>query len=88
MKKPMIRILKADQSVVKSIINDTFAVIALSFMVYLSKDSTWWTLVTGSMFIVFMYGKIMVAFRGMNNEFGSTDEVREWLDEIDAGNEK
>ena len=84
MKKHEIRILRPKQQLLKSILSDVTTATVLVFMVYVSKGSTWWTLVTGIMFLSFMFAKIRIAFNQMDNTFKTTDEVRTWLDEIDA----
>lgn len=76
-------VLQVKETVVQSWAKDLFTLIVLAFMVYLSQGSTWWTFVTGTMFIGFMGLKVFAAVRSSQNKFDSTDDVRAWLDRID-----
>lgn len=82
-----IKVLKLDETVAQSIIKDSFTLVVVAFMVYISKDSTFWTFITGLMFIVSMWAKIHVLMKRSQKIFTSTDQVRAWLDRIDAERE-
>jgi len=81
-----IKILKIDETIAQSIIKDSFTLVVVALMVYISKDSTFWTVITGLMFILFLLAKI---YSGMSKTktFTSTDQVRAWLARIDAERE-
>lgn len=54
----------------------------LAFCIWLSQGSTWWTLVTGVLFLLVLLG---AAHRAVNPERGKTefcglDELQVWLD--------
>ena len=81
-----IKVLKLDETVAQSIIKDSFTLVAVALMVYISKDSTFWTVITGLMFILFLWAKIYSSLR-KTKTFTSTNQVRAWLDRIDAERE-
>lgn len=81
-----IKILKIDETVAQSIIKDSFTLVVVALMVYISKDSTFWTVITGLMFILFLWARIYSSLRKIK-AFTSTDQVRAWLARIDAERE-
>ena len=81
-------VLKVKETVIQSWAKDLFTLAVTAFMVYLSKDSTWWTLVTGTMFIGFLSIKVFALLKESENKFDNTDDVRAWLDRIDAEGEE
>ena len=81
-----IKILKIDETIAQSIIKDSFTLVVVALMVYISKDSTFWTVITGLMFILFLWAKFYSSVR-KTKAFTSTDQVRAWLARIDAERE-
>jgi len=81
-----IKILKIDETIAQSIIKDSFTLVVVALMVYISKDSTFWTIITGLMFILFLLAKICSGM-SKTKTFTSTDQVRAWLARIDAERE-
>lgn len=77
--KPTVIIYK--ESLAQSLISDlaTFGLILLC--VWVSQGSTWWTLVTGCMFLFFVLARL-IAFTHSDStlRFYSLDEVQRWLD--------
>lgn len=65
--EPKYLIFTPGETLLQSIIKDVFSILALSFMVYISRDSTWWTFLTGSIALFLLYG-VMVKKYGPKNE--------------------
>lgn len=72
----------AKETVLESIVKDTFTFGFLVFCVYVSQDSQWWTFLTGSMFIFFLFGKVMSAM-GKSKKFTSKEDLQKWVDSLD-----
>ena len=70
------------ESLLSSIIKDTFSLAVLALMVYISKDSTWWTLVTGLMFIAFLAGKAAVIIGESHKRFHTKEELSKWVESL------
>ena len=84
--KPMIIIYK--ESLAQSIISDvaTFGLILLC--IWASQGSTFWTLVTGCMFLFFVVVRAaMLTKSDCHLRFFSLTEMREWLDKQEAKHE-
>jgi len=69
----------------QSIFSDFISLVVLSFCVYISKDSTWWTFVTGFMFIVFMIGKIGVVTGNFKTEIIGKQALIDYANRIVTG---
>lgn len=80
-------VLKIDETVAESAAKDSITLMVVSLLVYISMGSKFWTLITGLMFIVFMWAKIGGLMKRSKKEFTNTDQVRAWLDRIDAEKE-
>lgn len=77
-KKPIVIIYK--ESLAQSLISDlaTFGLIVLC--VWVSRDSAWWTLVTGCMFLFFIVMRALQASKSDNClRFYSLDDMQHWL---------
>lgn len=76
--KPVVIIYK--ESLAQSIISDLATFGLLLLCIWVSRDSAWWTLVTGCMFL---FNVIMqaIAFTKSSNilRFYSLDDMQEWI---------
>ncbi len=70
-----------DETVMESIYKDFTTGSMVAFCVYISQGSTWWTFVTGLMFILFLFAKISSIMK-RDNEFKSKKELQEWVDSL------
>ena len=79
--KTELKVFVKDETVIESIIKDfiTFAMVA--FCVYISQGSTWWTFVTGLMFLIFMAAKL-TAIYSKAKPFKTKAELQEWVDSL------
>lgn len=85
--KPEIKFAVFDkrQSVGDSIFKDVTSLAVLCLMVYVSRDSSWWTLVTGLMFIAWMTVKISFITKQRYKTFKTKEELRAWVDSLEEG---
>ena len=79
--KTKFAVFNKDETVMASIYKDFVTFSMLAFCIYISQDSTWWTFVTGLMFMLFIFAKISSIMK-QNNEFKSKKELQEWVDSL------
>ena len=73
-------VLDATESLLVSILRNLFTLSILAFCVYISRGSTWWTFISGLMFIVGIFSWL---FGQLNRvlTFNSWDEFRAWVEQ-------
>ena len=76
-------VYKVNETVADSVYKDVVTFSFLIFCIWISQDSTWWTLVTGLMFMGFAIGKIAVAFKRNRHEFRTKEDLQKWVDELE-----
>ena len=74
---------KNRESVLSSIVKDTFTLGFLLLCIDTSRGSTWWTFFTTVIFLLFLYRKLSRLLKEERNVFNSKEEVRKWLDSIE-----
>ena len=74
---------KNKESVLASIVKDTFTFSFLLLCIYVSKGSNWWTFLTGVMFLLFLFAKISSCTKESRLCFRTKEEVRKWLDSVE-----
>lgn len=74
------------ETLAESIIKDltTFAVVFL--LVYVSRGSSWWTLVTGLMFIFIAFGKIFRVVKKRHHVFKTKADLQDWANKLPDDN--
>lgn len=82
MSKIKYKVYAADESVAESIYKDFATLVMVSCCVYISQDSTFWTFITGIMFIAFMFAKIS-AIMNKASGFKSKQDLQNWVDSLD-----
>lgn len=70
------------QKLSHSIYSDFMTGVMIAFCVYISQGSTWWTFVTGLMFIIFMGAKITAAMKRYK-QFKTKEELQAWVDTLE-----
>lgn len=71
-----------DETVMESIFKDLITGVMLAFCVYISQNSTWWTFVTGLMFIMFLYARINSLLKKKNNIFKTKKDLQKWVNAL------
>ena len=74
---------KNKETVLASIVKDTFTFSFLLLCVYVSKGSAWWTFLTGTIFLLFLFTKMSRCIKEDRKDFHTKEEVRKWLDSIE-----
>lgn len=70
-----------DETVAQSIYKDVVTGIMVSFCVYISQGSTWWTFITGLMFLIFFFSKVKTMMK-MRNSFKCKKDLQAWVDTL------
>lgn len=76
-------IYKYGETVTSSIYKDIVTFSFLSFCIWLSQGSTWWTLVTGVMFLAFGFGKMAIIMKQNKHVFKTKAELQKWVDGLE-----
>ena len=74
-------IFNKNETVAQSLYKDFVTGVLVAFCVYISQDSTWWTFVTGLMFIVFLLAKVKGVMKD-NHEFKNKEDLQKWVDDL------
>lgn len=77
------KVLDRTESFVESFFSDLCTFSFLCFSIWLSHGSTWWTFVTGLMFLVFGLGKIATMFKIKVKAFTTKQELIDWANSLD-----
>jgi hypothetical protein len=78
MKEKIITVLFIEESLMISILRDIVTFAFLGLLVYVSRDSTWWTFFSGCMAIAYIAG-LAVKQAPTSKKFKSFDEMKEWI---------
>lgn len=68
--------------VVQSVISDLFTFGFLAFCIYLSQGSTWWTFLTGIIFMIFMWAKIAMFNDKNRHKFKDKKSLIDWANKL------
>lgn len=76
-------VFNKSESFIASVAKDFFSAATVFFCVYVSRDSAWWTFITGFLFIVFLFSKIKQVFDTRMLCFDSKKELQAWVDTLE-----
>ena len=71
--------IKEKENIIQSFFKDLITFSFIAFCVYISQDSTWWTFITGGMFLMFALIKIGNIINKSTTTFSSTEEAIKYL---------
>ncbi|WP_341232395.1 hypothetical protein [uncultured Methylophaga sp.] len=78
-----LHIIDARETFIASACRDLVTLIVMSFLIFISDGSTWWTFITGLMAVLFIVGRISVAYRARVFKAKTMDQASEILKSID-----
>lgn len=78
--------IKTKENIIQSIFKDLVTFTFIAFCIYLSEDSTWWTLVTGGMFLIFLFIKVGNVINKTTNTFDNKEDAIEYINNHDIQN--
>ena len=73
-------VFDATESLLVNILRNLFTLSILAFCVYIRRGSTWWTFVSGLMFIVGIFSWLFGQLKRVLT-FNSWDEFRAWVEQ-------
>lgn len=73
-------VIKPKESLAQSILKDFITITMLAFCVYISDKSTFWTFLTGAMFLVFLWIKADRFVNKQNHVFSSKEDAIEFIE--------
>ena len=73
-------VFDATESLLVNILRNLFTLSILLFCIYISRGSTWWTFVSGLMFIVGIFSWLFGQLKRVLT-FNSWDEFRAWVEQ-------
>jgi hypothetical protein len=76
-------VLDGRETLAESFYKDIVTFSFLCFSIWLSQGSKWWTLVTGLMFMMFVFGKIAVMLKHKQKRFKNKDELISWAKSLE-----
>ena len=82
MKESKLAVFVKNETVMQSIYKNFVTGVMVAFCVYISQGSTWWTFVTGLMFIVFLFAKTKQIMGSNVNHFKTKAELKKWVDDL------
>lgn len=80
MKQYEYAVFMTSETVLESFVKDTFTLIIIAFAVYISKDSTFYTFLTGTLLIVFAWIRVVSAINKKQTKFRSKEDLQKWVD--------
>ena len=75
-------IFDKNESTVDSIFRDLVTFSFLIFCIYISQGSTWWTFLTGCMFLLFTLARMNSMFTDKYQQFKTKKELLEWVNKL------
>ena len=82
MSEEKIVVIDKRKSVLESFYKDFVTFSLLAFCIYISQGSTFWTFVTGLLFLLFTFAKISIIMK-RHNVFKSKKELLDWANKLD-----
>ena len=72
-------LIKEKENIIQSIFKDLVTFGFIAFSVYISQGSTWWTFITGGMFLLFFTIKIGNLINKSSTTFNSKQDAIDYL---------
>jgi len=65
------------------VMRNIFTFLIVGLCVWVSRDSAWWTLVTGALFLFLAWGTFVNMLKKDRLVFNTKAELKEWVDSLD-----
>lgn len=72
-------VIKTKENIFQSFFKDLVTFSMIAFCVYISQGSTWWTFVTGGLFLIFALMKIGSIINKTTNVFDNAEEAIKYI---------
>ncbi len=78
--------IKPKENIFQSMFKDLVSFAVIAFCVYISQGSTWWTFITGAMFLFFSFIKIGNLINKSATTFDNKEDAIEYINSHDIHN--
>ena len=82
MKDEKYRIFRVKQTWIQSAMSNMFTMTFIALCAWISKDSTWWTFLTGCIFLFWASVRISSIYKESTNEFNTKKELLAWVNSL------
>jgi len=77
-------VMKTKENIFQSFFKDLVTFSMMAFCVYISQGSTWWTFITGGLFLIFALIKIGSIINKTTNVFDNAEEAIKYITDKSA----
>ena len=74
--------IKEKENFIQSVFKDLVTFSFIAFCIYISQDSTWWTFITGGLFLMFTFIKLGSLINKSTTTFNSEQDAIDYLTKI------
>jgi predicted transcriptional regulator len=80
MKKESVKfaVLMENKTLAQSLLSTFTTLVSTAFLIYISSGSTWWTFVTGALFLLVLFGKVAEMTKNNRVALYSKKEAIDW----------
>lgn len=71
------------QTLAEKVLSNASTLTLLAFCSWVSKDSTWWTIVTGLIFLFWFFTMAAKIYKERQNEFETKADLQKWVDSLE-----
>jgi len=75
-------IIKTKENILQSFFKGLVTFSFLAFCIYISQGSTWWTFITGSMFLIYSLAKVGNVINKAANVFDNKKDAIAYIEEL------
>lgn len=81
-------VIDRTESFLQSVFSDMVTFCFLAFCIYISIGSTWWTFLTGILFMIFGFGQVAYVMNLRKKKFTSKKDLIEWAESLEWSNDQ
>jgi len=75
--------IKPKENILQSFVKDVTTFSMLAFCIYISQESTWWTFITGLMFLFLLWVKLQGLLKDNATTFNDKESAIKYLEDVD-----
>ena len=83
-----VKIIDRTETVIESVFKDVVTFSFLAFCIWISRNSTWWTFLTGTIFLIGVFSLVVNALKTKPSTFKTKKELLEWADALEWPSER
>ena len=82
MKHEKYKIFTKRQTLAESVMSNVITFTVIAFCAWVSQGSTWWTFLTGILFLFWFFTRCAAVYKENMNEFKTKAELLEWANSL------